>query len=414
MKDYFILAFGNLKHRGLRSWLTLIGILIGIAAVVALVMLGNGLEMAVMSQFGISTTEVITIQAGGLNSFGPPGTGVVKPLTIEDVSSLEKLDTVERVLRRNIPSGKIEFNDHVIFSIGTNIPSGTDRAFAYEVLNLEAETGRMLKDGDSNEVLLGYNFGKDKVGLDKKIRVGNKITVNNKTFEVVGILKKKGSFLFDNIFLMNEQPLKDLMNYGDDVDLIVVKVKNLDLMDKAKIEIEKVLRKNRDVKEGEEDFEVSTPDATLSTVTDIIGGIKIFIIIIASVSIIVGAVGIVNTMTTSVLERKKEIGIMKAIGAKNSQIFIQFLIESGLLGLIGGLIGILIGGLMGFAGINLINKFLASETVPVFDFLFLGAILFGSFLIGAIAGIAPALQAAKQNPVEALRGWYLENLHSIL
>ncbi len=404
MKDYFILAFGNLKHRGLRSWLTLIGILIGIAAVVALVMLGNGLEMAVMSQFGISTTEVITIQAGGLNSFGPPGTGVVKPLTIEDVSSLEKLDTVERVLRRNIPSGKIEFNDHVIFSIGTNIPSGTDRAFAYEVLNLEAETGRMLKDGDSNEVLLGYNFGKDKVGLDKKIRVGNKITVNNKTFEVVGILKKKGSFLFDNIFLMNEQPLKDLMNYGDDVDLIVVKVKNLDLMDKAKIEIEKVLRKNRDVKEGEEDFEVSTPDATLSTVTDIIGGIKIFIIIIASVSIIVGAVGIVNTMTTSVLERKKEIGIMKAIGAKNSQIFIQFLIESGLLGLIGGLIGILIGGLMGFAGINLINKFLASETVPVFDFLFLGAILFGSFLIGAIAGIAPALQAAKQNPVEALRG----------
>ena len=183
-----------------------------------------------------------------------------------------------------------------------------------------------------------------------------------------------------------------------------VKVKDKDLMERSKLEIEKVMRKQRDVKEGEEDFEVSTPDAILSQVNDILGGIQAFIIIIASVSIIVGAVGIVNTMTTSVLERRKEIGIMKAIGAKNSQIFLQFFIESGMLGLVGGLIGIIIGVLVGWTGIYGINQFLGSEAAPNLNFIFLGSVLLGSFIIGAAAGTGPALQAAKQDPVEALRG----------
>ena len=404
MKDYFSLALGNLKHRGLRSWLTLIGILIGITAVVALVMLGDGLRMAIMGQFGISSTEVITVQAGGLNSYGPPGSGVVNSLTVEDVKDIEKIDSVERAFRRNIPSGKLEFNDKVIFGLTSNIPSGDNRQFMYEVLDIEAEVGRLLKDADNNYVVLGNNFLTDKMGLEKPVRVGNKILVNDENFEVIGILKKKGSFIFDNIILMNEDPLENLMGYEDNVDLIVVIVKDKDLMEKTKIEIEKILRKTRDVEIGEEDFEVSTPEATLETVNNILDGIQAFIIIIASVSIIVGAVGIVNTMTTSVLERRKEIGIMKAIGAKNSQIFLQFFIESGLLGLIGGLVGILLGGLMGWIGISSINQFFGSEAIPIFNYLFLGFILLGSFIIGAVAGIAPALQAANQNPVEALRG----------
>jgi putative ABC transport system permease protein len=203
---------------------------------------------------------------------------------------------------------------------------------------------------------------------------------------------------------MNENSLQDLINYGDDIDVIVVQVKDKSLMNKTKNKIEEVLRKTRDVKLGEENFEVSTPEASLATVNNILAGIQAFIIIIASVSIIVGAVGIVNTMTTSVLERRKEIGIMKAIGAKNSQVFLQFFIESGLLGLIGGIVGIVLGGLIGFAGINGINQFLGSEAQPNMNFVFLLSVLVGSFLIGAIAGIAPALQAANQNPVEALRG----------
>lgn len=404
MKDYFLLALGNLKHRGLRSWLTLIGILIGITAVVALVMLGDGLRMAVNGQFGVSTTEVITVQAGGLNAFGPPGSGAVNPLTMDDLEAIEKIDSVESVLRRNLPSGSLEFNDKVIFGYAINIPSGNDRKFSYDVLEIEPEVGRLLRDSDNKQIMLGNNFLTDKVGLEKTVRVGNKIKLNDVDFEVVGILKKKGSFIFDNIVYVNEKPLEDLMNYEDKVDIIVVRVKNKDLIGETKVEIEKVMRKQRNVKKGEEDFEVTTPDAMLSSVNNILGGIQAFIIVIASVSIIVGAVGIVNTMTTSVLERKKEIGIMKAIGAKNSQVFYQFFIESGLLGLIGGLIGILFGSLIGWAGIMSINQFLGSEAAMNLNFIFLGSVLLGSFIVGALAGTGPALQAAKQDPVEALRG----------
>lgn len=404
MKDYFVLAFGNLKHRGLRSWLTLLGILIGITAVVALVMLGDGLRAAVNGQFGVSSTEVISVQAGGLNAYGPPGSGVVKPLTTKDIDSIKKIDTIERVVRRNIPSITCEFNNRLLYGFATNIVSGNDRQFMYDMLEIEPESGRLLKDGDSNYIVVGNNWLTDKEGFDKPVRVGNKIKINGKDFEVIGILKKKGSFIFDNIVLMNDEPLKSLVGYGDKVDVIGVKVKNKDLMNKTKIEIEKVLRKNRNVKAGEEDFSVSTPEASLATVNNILGGIQAFIIVIASVSIIVGAVGIVNTMTTSVLERRKEIGIMKAIGAKNSQVFYQFFIESGLLGLIGGIVGIFLGGLIGFVGINGLNQFLGSEATPNFNLIFLASVLFGSFIIGAIAGIAPALQAANQDPVEALRG----------
>ena len=404
MKDYFVLALGNLRHRGLRSWLTLIGILIGVTAVVSLVMLGDGLKSAVSSQFGVSSTEIISIQAGGLNGYGAPGSGAVNPLTIKDLEAVERVSSVERVIRRNIPTLKVEFNDKVIFGFGTNIPDGDDRRFVYDLLELESLTGRMLKNGDTNKVVVGYNYYNDGVGFDKQVVPGDKILIQGKKFEVVGILKKKGSFILDNIILMNEAPLKELVNYGDNVDVIAAKIKSKDLVDKAKEDIERALRKSRGVKIGEEDFEVSTPAASLETVNSILTGVQIFIILIASISIVVGAIGIVNTMTTSVMERKKEIGVMKAIGAKNSQIFFQFFIESGLLGLIGSLAGIILGSLLGYIGISAINNYIGSETQIKLNLMFIMMVLTGGFIVGAISGIAPALNAARQNPVEALRG----------
>jgi putative ABC transport system permease protein len=401
--DYFFLSIRNLKHRGLRSWLTMLGILIGITAVVALISLGSGLKLAVNSQFGISATEVITVQAGGVNAFGPPGTGVVNPLDLDDMKAIGKLGSVERVIRRNIPTGKLEFNDKLIVGITMSIPSGDDRKFAYEVLDIKPEVGRLLKDGDINKVVLGYNFYDNKVGLDKRVDRGDKVIINDKTFEVVGITEKKGSFIFDNIVHVNEKTLEDLVGYGDDIDVIVAVIKDKDEMDKSQLEIEKVLRKTRDVKKGEEDFSVSTPEAALETVNGIIGGVQVFIVIIASLSILVGALGIVNTMTTSILERKKEIGIMKALGAKNSDIFYLFLIESGMLGLVGGLIGVILGTLVGFVGTQGINSFIGAEVQPEISFVLLILALAGSFVIGAVAGIVPAMRAAHENPVEALR-----------
>ena len=113
--DYFVLALKNVRKRGIRSWLTVLGIFVGIATVVSLVSLGNGLQAAINAQFGISSTEVISVQAGGLNAYGPPGSGAVNPLVEEDVEAIGKLNGVERAIRRNIRNGKLEFNDIVVF-----------------------------------------------------------------------------------------------------------------------------------------------------------------------------------------------------------------------------------------------------------------------------------------------------------
>ncbi|MEK6886139.1 MAG: ABC transporter permease [Nanoarchaeota archaeon] len=394
----------NLRRRGVRSWLTLLGIIIGIAAVVSLISLGDGLKLAVNSQFGVSETEVLTIQAGGLSGYGPPGTGVVKPLTEDDAKAIEKLSMVEVAIPRNVETLKMEFNNRAKIGYAASIIEGTKREYIYAIMDLEAETGRLLKDGDSSKVVLGNGFSLDTNGFDKAIEVGNNILVQGKEFQVIGILRKKGSFIIDNALLMDDTPLREITNSGNTVDIIAVKIKDKSLMERARIDIERVLRQRRDVKEGEEDFSVSTPEAMLGTVNQILGGIQAFIVLIAFASIIVGAIGIVNTMTTSVLERRKEIGIMKAIGAKNSDIFLQFFIESGLMGLIGGIVGVFIGLILGLAGTFGINSFLGVTAPIKINFMLVFSALIGGFFIGSIAGIAPAMQAANQRPVEALRG----------
>ena len=402
--DYFKLSFRNLKKRGARSWLTLIGIFIGVTAVVALISLGNGLQLAVSSQFGVSATELVTVQAGGVTGMGPPGTGVVNALTSKEFEAIEKLSSVKNAVKRYVASGKLEYNDNVVFGYAVSIPDGEDQDFIYEQLEKDPVAGRFLKDGERGKVFLGYNFYVDKVGLDKEVTPGKTVLIQDEKFEVIGILDKKGSFIEDNAVYMNEDDVKDLFEYGDEIDIIAAKPTDKNELDQTKADIEKVLRKIRDVKEGEEDFEVSTPEASLATVNNILGGVKAFVVIIALISIFIGALGIVNTMTTSVLERKREIGIMKAVGARNSQVFWQFFIESSLLGLFGGLVGAIFGTVIGVVGVQALNNFIGSELGFNIDFLLIFITLIGSFIVGGISGIVPAMNAAKQDPVEALRG----------
>lgn len=404
MKDYFVLGLKNLKRRGIRSWLTLLGIFIGIMAVISLISLGTALKDTVNSQFGVSSTEVISIQAGGLNSYGPPGSGAVERLTKDDVEAIEDLSTIELAIGRNIETFRMEFNDIVDFPAGFGVSSGEKRKFDYEMQDIEAFKGRLLEDGDNYKAILGNNYlDKDKSGFGKALKVGDKILLNDIEFRVVGILEKKGSFILDNVVAINENDLEDITDNGDYVDVIGAMVKDKDLMGKAKEDIEKLLRKRRDVKMGEENFEVSTPEATLNSVNQVLTGIQIFIVIIASISIFVGAIGITNTMTTSVLERKKEIGIMKAIGARNEDIFWQFFIEAGLMGFVGGVLGIFAGMGVGYVGVNAINDFIGATTKLNVDFIFMGLILCMSFLVGCLSGTIPAMNASKLNPVEALR-----------
>jgi len=355
------------------------------------------------AQFGVSSTQTITVQAGGLN-YGPPGSTVVNPLDKEDAEAIERLSTIEFAVTRNIEFLEVEYNDKLVFGGVVSIEADSARD-QYEVMDLESQSGRLLKRGDLGKVIVGSNYeDPDKNGFDREVTVGKNLLIGGDKFLVIGVLERKGSFFIDNAIMMMDQDLEDLAGYGDEVDIIAVKVKGKDLVEKAKEDIEKLMRNRRDVKEGEEDFVVSTPDALLDQVNSILTSIQIFIIIIASISIVVGAIGIVNTMATSVVERKKEIGIMKAIGARNSHIFLMFLVESGFLGLVGGILGIIFGVTIGTLGIWQINNLIGADTRISINFILILVTLIGSFLIGAVAGIVPAMGATKQSPVEALRG----------
>lgn len=402
IKDSFVLSVKNLRHRGLRSWLTLLGIFIGVAAVVSLISLGDGLQAAVSSQFGISTTDLITIQAGGL-SVGTPGSGAVTPLTTNDVNEIKALSSVKRAIGRDIVPVKAIFNQKAIFTYSTNIPSGSDRQFVYSAINAQAVSGRLLKDGDNGKVLLGYNFYTESNDFGKAVIPGNTIIIQNKSFEVVGILARQGSFIFDNVIYMNQNDLDSISNYGNRVDIIGAEPADKNSMNQTVNDIENLLLRLRNVKKNSEDFRISTPQASLNQVNQVINGVQIFIAIVASISIFIGAIGIVNTMTTSVLERRKDIGIMKSIGATNSEIFSQFFIESSLLGLVGGFVGSLFGELIGIFGTIGINSFINGKLPITINIGLILSALFGSFIIGGIAGIVPAFSAARQNPVEVLR-----------
>ena len=402
LKDYFVLSFKNLKHRGIRSWLTLLGIVIGVTAVVALISLGDGLQAAVASQFGVSSTDLITVQASGIQ-YGPPGSGAVVPLTTNDLNQIKKLPSVKAAVARDIVPVKMIFNQKAVFTYATNIPSGQDRQFVYSEINAQAISGRLLKDGDMGKVVLGYNFYADSNGFGRPVIPGDTVTIQNKSFQVIGILSRQGSFIFDNVVYMNQNDLDSISNYGNRVDIIAIEPASKDLVNKTVTDVENLLLNLRNVKRDAENFQISTPEASLNQVKQVIGGVQIFIAIVASISILIGAIGVVNTMYTSVWERRKDIGIMKSIGATNWQIFLQFFIESSLLGLAGGIAGVAFGEAMGILGTTGINAFLGRHLPLTFNLGLIFSALIGSFLIGGAAGIVPALNAARQNPVETLR-----------
>lgn len=401
--DLFSYTFENLKHRRLRSWLTMIGIFIGIAAVVSLIGLGEGLRGAISGQFGFLGPDILAVQASGINFVGPPGQAVVNPLTDDLADKIERIPGVEVAINRFIESGRFEFNDNQDIVFAWNVPEGKDRNIFEGMLNLKVRDGRLLKDGDKFKVVLGDSFT-DEDRFGKEIIVGNNILFNDQQFNVVGILEKRGSFIFDTAVIMNEDVLIDEFRDDNSVNAIAVKAKDLKTIDNVQRDIERLLRKERGVKVGEEDFTVQSPQNALQSLDQTLFGIQLFVSIIAFISIIVGGIGITNTMYTAVLERTKEIGIMKSIGAKNNMIFTLFFIESGLLGLVGGTVGVTIGFVLSHLFAFLGRQALGSELIraDVSLGLIFGALFFSVF-VGLIAGSIPAYQASKKNPVDSLR-----------
>lgn len=401
MKSFLFLAFNNLKRRKLRAWLTILGIFIGIAAVVSLISIGQGLQAFINEQFEQVGGDKILVQP---RMFGPPGSVTEEELILtkddlEVVLDVNGVEDAEGALTRTglAINGK---EQEIIFINGLNekyleIFGNIDA--------LEIIEGRELRDSDRSKIVVGYNhvFGKL---WDKNTRIGSDIEIKGKEFEIVGVLKKQGNSGDDNSVWMEKEVFRELFDTGDDEGIIVAKVRTGFNPEEVAEDIEDELRDERNEKEGQETFSVQSFSQLLETFTDIFAVIQAVFVGIAAISLIVGGIGIMNTMYTSVLERTKEIGTMKAVGAKNSDIFKIFLFESGLLGLVGGAIGILIGISIGkaieyIAMIQLGSPFIRA----VFGFpLIVGALTF-SFLVGAVSGVLPAMQAAKLKPADALR-----------
>ncbi len=403
LNDYFLLAFGNLKHRGLRSWLTILGVFIGIAAVVSLISMGQGLQAAVTGQFSTLSIDRLTIQNKG-SGFGPPGSTVVEKLNDNDVDIIKSVKGVDKVVPRLIRVGSLEYNKVKGFGYMTDIPEDKESAdFVYDSFQFKVEQGRLLETRDKGKVLLGNAFI-DIEDFEKEFRVGKNVLINNEEFEIIGFLEKSSSFQLNSIVFMMSNDLENLLNIKDEYDMIIVQVRDKNKIEDVADEIARKLRNNRNEKIGEESFTVETPLQALGSVNTILNIINLIVVGIAAISLFVGGIGISNTMYTSVLERTKEIGAMKAVGAQNKDILMIFLIEAGLLGLVGGIAGAIIG--LGGAVIIavFVNQVLGEGlfTIAVSYPLLIGAISF-SFFVGILSGILPALQASKLNVVDALR-----------
>jgi len=400
--DYFLFSVKGLRRRKLRSWLTMIGIFIGIAAIVSLMSLGQGMRDAITSQFASIGTDKIIIQAAS-SVYGAPGAGAVNPLNTAESDTIERINGVKLVAERMIRSANMEFKDQEKYVTVSNLPGGEAGELIVEAMQIEIERGRMLMDRDSSKVILGDNFYSKKT-FDKPIDVGSRITIEGRSFEVVGIMARKGNPMMNSIVVLPDDAFRKTIDVEDEVDVIVAQVQPGVEISKIVEVVEKKLRKERGVEKGKEDFSVQTAQQAIDTLNTILNVVQWVLVGIAGISLLVGGIGIMNTMFTSILERRREIGIMKSIGARNRSVLLIFLIESGLLGVTGGLIGIIIGVIFGktvqIIGQQVLNSPLLQAN---FSFWLIFGTLMFSFFVGSISGVMPAFQASRLHPVDALR-----------
>jgi len=405
LTDYFRIAIGNLAHRRTRSLLTMVGIFIGIAAVVGLISIGDGLQKAVVGEFEKMGSDKITIMAGAggmgdmMSSMG--GLSDIS-LTEKDVKNLEKVRGVKLVDGLLYKRAGVEYRSEKKVSFVIAIPTGSTQKIFEDMEQVNLAQGRKLGDGDDDKVLIG-SYAADGL-FEKDLRTGSKITISNKEFQVVGILESMGNRKEDSSVYITLDAGRKLFDEPETVSMIYAQVTPGSNPSEVAERIEEKLRKTRHEEEGEETFSVLTSEQLVDTFNSMLAVVQAMLVGIAAISLLVGGVGIMNTMYTSVLERTKQIGIMKAIGASNNDILSIFLIESGLLGVVGGGIGVLLG--MGLGKITEIvaEQALGTELLKAsFSLeLVVGALLF-SFIIGSVSGVLPAKQAASMKPVDALR-----------
>ncbi|MBU2633897.1 MAG: ABC transporter permease [Nanoarchaeota archaeon] len=393
IKDYLKFAFNSVKHRSLRAWLTIIGIIIGVASIIALITISYGMQNAIEEQFEMFGADRLIISSKG---FQGPGTQS-ESLTEDDVETLKSMSEFKYVSPMIATTEQVEFHDEIKFLTVQALPA-EDYTEAFADVDFEVVDGRMFRKGDKFSVVLGYRIAYKDV-FEDTISVKNTIKIKGHDFRVIGIMEEIGNSQDDNAINMDLEALREILDDPERVDFITVQAKPGQDIEALSKKVEKKLERVR----GDENFQVLTSTQILEQINNILGIIQVVLIGIAAISLIVGAVGIMNSMYTSVLERTKEIGIMKSVGAKNSDILMVFLVESGLIGLIGGIFGVLIG-----TGMALAVGYIADQAgfgllkiVIDYQVLFFG--LAFAFILGMASGVLPAYRASKLKPVDALR-----------
>ncbi len=398
--ETILYSLRNLEQRKGRSALTVFSVLIGITTIFIFISFGYGLYNYTEELASGSSADKIMVQPASAMGAASVGDDTFK-LTDDDVDATESAAGVYEATGVYIKSAEVKFGRETAYTLA--IGYDPKNPMVMDIGDIEIFSGRMLTSSDSGHILLGYNYQiPDKI-FSKAVELNDNVEINGKKMKVVGFLDSVGSPPDDaQVYVANDYIDTLYPDENNSYGWIVGRVDttNIDLVVEN---IEKKLRKHRDLEEGKEDFFVQSFNDLLESFSSVLNIIVGFIILIALISVLVSAINTANTMITSVLERYKEIGVLKAIGAKNSEIFGIFLFESSFLGLVAGGLGVLLGwGLTNLTG-NILENLGWGFLSPYYSKeLFIGCVLF-AVITGAVSGVIPAIRASKINTVDALR-----------
>lgn len=408
--DPIKIAYKNLTAAKFRSFLTILGIIIGIASVVIIMAVGTSAQELILNQVRSVGSNLVGVLPGASEEKGPPASAFGVTLTTL------KYDDLKAILKKqnapNVVAGSayVSGNKTVQYVDKSKSVSFTGTTASYpSVEEVKVAAGRFFSEEDNNNLsrvaVLGSSIAADFFGSNID-PVGKHLKIGDQNFEVIGVLESRGSAAFSNqdtaIFIPLLTAQKIILGI-DYVNFLRLKIDNENNIDRAVADISATLREQHHIKRvADDDFSVQDQRSGLEAISNITGVIKYFLTAIAGIALLVGGVGIMNTMLISVNQRIREIGLRKALGAKHRTILFQFLSESVVITLVGGIVGILMGVLVAFLAAVIIQKLGYAWPFVITPSSILLATLI-SILVGIFFGIYPARRASRLNISEALR-----------
>lgn len=385
----------NLMQRKSRSLLTILSIFIGITTIFVFISFGLGLYEYIAEFTTESSADKLLIQGKGGSV---PGTSNVI-LNEDDLDVILKTRGILEAEGIYFDVFEVESGGQRAYAYGTGMDM--TKAMFMEYSSVKIEAGRQIKNGEGGKVVLGYAYQFDDKIFAKGLKVNDRITLNGEKYKIIGFYNEIGNPADDSNVYFDIDSWRE--RFDSDSFAMIMARGDINDLSNTEARVEKELRKSRGLVEGKEDFTVVSFVDELENYLGAMNIVIAFIVMIALISVIVSAVNTANTMITSVLERTKEIGIIKAIGAKNSEIFNIFLFESSFLGFVAGVIGVTLGFIICYALGQLLNNIGYGFLSPSFNpLLFIGLVSF-AVIVGAISGVVPAANAARKKPVDSLR-----------